>query len=722
MLDFALFRRYFLALSLLSILSLCAYFNTFSNSFHYDDSFVVGQNSRSIGDFIDLHSYNNWVEVLLDLTNRSILKHIFAANFYFSRDAVFGYHIVNTTVHILVSIVFFSLFQVLLGSSSDFLERKRRFSFALAAAVCFAINPMATEGVTYIMGRSSSLATLFYLLSVFFFFVGYQRAFPGSVLFFFGAFFFFVFGLGTKEILITAPVAAILSLYIFPANSRRETQKKIIISLFLPLSLAGGYIFFRGGITIPDTALESFKMGGSANPHIRYLITQLNVIPYNYLRLLLFPFNQNLDPDISRSIPFLSLSSLLGVAIILFFIIGAFFGKKFAVYSFAVLWFFIVLIPTSTIVPLSDPATEHRAYLPSIGFFMALVLWLGAIRMKGNWKYLLVLIPLLFSTITMARNRAWTNGFTLWSDAALKSPNKSRPFNNLGGVFFREKKDFQGAILQYQKALQLDPRDMNLHKNLAAAYYEAGRLDEAIKKLEHVYFLDPESRSWACSFLGDSYLQRGEAKRAADYFLETIRLGYKEAYNYLKLGNAYKMLGDFEKAKDAYNAGLILEPSNYQLKFHMADIYMLEEEFEKSGKLYLEALRLHPDFDEAMLNLGICYRKMGEFESSFLWLKKAMDRDPNSEKVHTHLGLLYKEMGKFDLSLEELQHALRLNPLNRETLNLIGSVYFSKSDYTNAKEAFRKALEVSPDFSEARHNLKAAEMAEESGAVELQSK
>jgi hypothetical protein len=120
-----------------------------------------------------------------------------------------------------------------------------------------------------------------------------------------------------------------------------------------------------------------------------YLLTQFRVI-VTYLRLLLIPANQNLDydyplfsswmtPEVLASL-FLHLA-LLGMAITLFLRFKSTLGD-WRVISFGIVWFYVTLSVESSIIPLKMMICEYRIYLPSLGFFVAVVslIFLGVAR------------------------------------------------------------------------------------------------------------------------------------------------------------------------------------------------------------------------------------------------------------------------------------------------------------------------------------------------------
>jgi hypothetical protein len=158
-----------------------------------------------------------------------------------------------------------------------------------------------------------------------------------------------------------------------------------------------------------------FGVEGLSPKH--YLLTELNVITY-YMALLLVPLHQNIDYDfpISKSLlssptvsdgtrliyrippPVVSLLIIIAILTAAFYLLkrsvlsGA--GNKEAatdgevsrgergrIASYFILWFFIILSPTSSFVPIIDVIFEHRLYLASLGFFVIIVLFIDWISL-----------------------------------------------------------------------------------------------------------------------------------------------------------------------------------------------------------------------------------------------------------------------------------------------------------------------------------------------------
>src|SRR3989338_567242 len=159
-------NHHIFSISLILIISIAIYFNTFSSPFVFDDISSIADNYkiRDLSNFYDL-SGTRYIGFLS-----------FALNYKFGVLNVFGYHIVNIIIHIINGLLVYYL--ILLTFKTPVMERTTtkiqdaRFKMqdskiiALMVSLIFVSHPIQTQAVAYIVQRFTSLCTLFYLLSL----------------------------------------------------------------------------------------------------------------------------------------------------------------------------------------------------------------------------------------------------------------------------------------------------------------------------------------------------------------------------------------------------------------------------------------------------------------------------------------------------------------------------------------------------------------------------
>lgn len=572
---------------IIAILSTIAYSNSFYNSFHFDDRYVL------LEDPIIKH-IDNLPVILSDVFNRPILMATFAISYYFSGLNVLGYHILNLALHIIVSILVYFLAAFI---SKGFLKQENDLNlFPLVSALIFALHPLHTGSVTYIASRSAVLAAVFYLASLILFLKALSADGRKKYLFHSSAWLLFILSFGVKETVASLPFVTAVYIFVIHRNGLLSYIKKYGIVVSVWFFILGIYILARylmfAEIVPTDTRIEEGIL-----PRYQYFLTELNVIVFYYMRWLIFPFEgPHADPDIPPETTIFDGSTTLAVLIIAGLITTSLWGRKrWPVVSFGILWYFIVLLPTSSIFPIGDAAVERHVYIPAIGFSLATGYLLARAKDKISLKVLLPVYAALFITLiyfTIASNFIWKSEITLWEDAATKAPNKVRVLNNRAygyymagdvnnaeryykellkphpeypfghnnlGLIYQRKGDIANAISEYEKAVAIRPDNPIFRINLGVAYDTAGLFGKAITEFQSVLKLNPINPQ-AMVALASTLSKTGNFHKSIQIANKTIELEPENAMAYYILGYSYEMSGLFTEALDAYNKALKFNP------------------------------------------------------------------------------------------------------------------------------------------------------------------
>jgi protein O-mannosyl-transferase len=534
-----------LHLLLLALVALIAYSNSFHVPFIFDDEPSISKNEL----LRDLSNYLGGPAGYDEHPNRFVGYLSFALNYRFGALEVFGYHLVNLAIHLANGMLVYVLARLSLQTPS-FVSWKAAAPrsgalpgaaavappdycslIPLCAALLFVSHSVQTQAVTYIVQRLTSLATFFYLAA----FVLYlrwrsaradgaplasARVWPAFLLSLLAT----LLAMKTKEIAFTLPVVILLYEFCFfgPPRLRQlaELVPTFLTLLVIPWTLmsqqpeSGGILAGINSATVVETTLSRWD----------YLCTQFSVI-VRYLGLLFFPVNQNFDYDYRAShslweprtfLSLILLLALLGFALWLLYrssraarqVAAAApssgepcYAPFLRLAAFGVLWFFVTLSVESSIIPIVDLIYEHRLYLPSVGFLIALatLALVGAQRLALRAPAAAKLVPALLciavcllTAATYARNQVWQSPETLWQDVITKSPQKPRGYDSLGAFYARQRRPAQ-AIPAFEAAIRLDPKFLSSYYNLAMMYLATGRTGDAKHLYATLRELDPET-------------------------------------------------------------------------------------------------------------------------------------------------------------------------------------------------------------------------------------
>jgi tetratricopeptide (TPR) repeat protein len=623
-------------LLVLTLLPLLLYFNALQGSFQFDDRNLIDREWIA-----DLSQFQKSVHIG-QYENRPILLWTLALNNTLHKNKVFGFHLLNLMLHVFVCVL---IFVILTQTQNLFAppEGERKPPYLLPAclpALLFAVHPLNTDSVTYISSRSTLLATFFYLLTLYAFlkiFSSHQRQWPVRAIFGLTTLTGLYLAIASKLIAVTLPLILVLWfwLYIrphrFPGLRSRLFAKKMIPVYGGVLLVVLTAVFFLGpGILYApkDQGLELFG-------RIPYLLVEIKVIVFYYLKLFFIPVNLNVDVGFPFSTFTTDLWGFIAVLVIGALVFLALKTKN-PWFKGGVLWFFITLLPTSSIVPLSDLAVEHRMYLPmSLGLCLAIGGGVYKFSTHGRIRLLVTLIA-LFGLLTLSRNFIWTDEIRLWQDAATKNPHSPRTHNNLGKAHY-EKGRLEQALAHFLKANE------NTEQRLARQYNLADP-QKVLARQARKNQIDLDGKA------DDSY------SIVADL-----------AEPHYNLASVYLDLGDFKKAGQEYQTALRLNPDYFDALFGLGSVYARTGRGEQALDFFRQSIEKRKsvtgkkDYPLARLNIGELLGHAGRFEEAVRELKLAIAGDPSMVLGYYNLGLAYLMTGKLEQAEQALTICLTLD-------------------------------------------------------------
>jgi len=546
--------------------------------------------------------------------------------------------------------------------------------------------------------------------------------------------------LASKLIAVTLPIALILWFLVFirprrfpRLGARLFAGKMILVYGGLLLALLSAVLLWEPAILYApkDQGLELFG-------RIPYLWVETKVIIFYYLKLFFAPINLNVDIGFPFSTfltdPMIALA-ILGIGAMIFV---AWKTENLWVRA-GILWFFITLAPTSSIVPLSDLAVEHRMYLPmTLGLCLAAG---GAIRkIPAGWRlgFMVVLIA-LFSLLTLSRNRVWTDEINLWKDAVAKNPHSPRTHNNLGKAYY-EDGQLEQALFHFRKSnanIQqgltrqynfTDPEEFlrkrtghnvngggkagaapvqivadlsEPHYNLASVYLDLGNLEQAQQEYRTAIRLNPGYYG-ALFGLGSVYARMGQTDQAIDFFRQSIQkrkaVTGKRDYPLarLNLGELYGRAGKFEDAVRELSLAVQQDPSMILGHYNLGVAYLMTGKLEQAERALTTCLTLNDRFEPALFKFARVAQAKGEWELSTQRFGKFLSVKGADAGAYFQIGWNYQQAGQWDKAGENYEKALTIKPDFLNARVNLGKIYMRSQQYALARKHLRRALRSNP--------------------------
>ena len=558
--------------SILAIGVLC-YANSLNGPFVFDDTdSIVDNKSLRSRDLLQILR----TPPSLTVSGRPILNLSLAVNYEMGGFDVTGYHIANITIHIVAAFVLFALVRgtlLLPRIPAEF--QTCATGMGLAATLLWVAHPLQTEAVTYVVQRCESLAALFYLLTLHSLLstaIWQERADEYSqavdrnaitstewrkakrgVWFHSGAAVIWcILGVSSKEIVVSAPVVALLYDRTFITGSFRDSLRRrrwLYLGLFSTWALLGYLIHAESGRN------GTVGFGTGVSP-FRYAAAQSYWI-LHYIRLGLWP--ESLVFDYGFTVAPWSATTQITTAIIIFLLLLTFVEVAFrSAIGFLLFTFFAILAPTSSFVPIvSQVANEHRMYLP-LAPLIILVL-IGARRLQtrlpvspGTKRTLAILILLIciltLAYLTHLRNRDYRTSQALWTDTVAKVPDSARAHVNYARELFQSE-NAEEAIGHLRLAVALAPDYDVAWSDLGILLIRQGSTKEAISCFRKWVDLDPNNPA-AMTFLAVSLEADREYPEAIERYRQAIQLEPNNPKTYSHLGRCFSTIGRYQEAGD----------------------------------------------------------------------------------------------------------------------------------------------------------------------------
>ena len=514
------------------------------------------------------------------------------------------YHRTNCIFHLLNVLLVFYVILLL----------TKQTAIAAISALFFGVHPLHVESVAWISERKDLLYSFFYLSSLITYILYRKR--NNSYRLYFLSILFFLLSLFSKSAAVTLPLILVLTDYYL--NPKLPFKNNLDKTPFFALSVVFGVVSLMSQRVIGSnwdyvigyTILDRLFMGA-------YAFTF-------YIVKSIFPFGLSaIHPLPLKSAGLLPiLYYISGLTFILFpwILIKVFKSRvdetlrKDVIYG--ALFFFLTIVLVIFIPVGQAVVAERYTYVPYIGLFMILgrvYLYLGERKYTFSSKLryapaaVIGIMLIVFAHGAYARNTVWRDTPTLFSDVIDKYPETGIAYNNRGNVR-RDQNDFQGAMEDYNKAIELNYNDA--YNNRGILRNRMNDYKNAIEDFNRALH-GKSDRDIAHYNKGIAKLNLGDFSGAVEDFSKAIEINpqYSDAYNNRGFVR-YEKLSDFIGAIHDFDTAILLSPAEPDIYYNRGNAKILAGNYESAIIDYDMALHIKPDYGEAYFNKGIALLKL----------------------------------------------------------------------------------------------------------------
>ncbi len=567
-----------------------------------------------------------------------------------------GYHITNVLLHILVSLlVYWLVFSIY----------NNRF-LPLISCILFLVHPIHSGTVSYISNRADLLSAFFLLLTL----ICYIKYLQGKTkMLFFAVLLSYALAILSKENALVLPLLLLLYHYVF----HKKIKLKAILPVFLIVLV---YLLFR--VSLFKLAFTGIDAALKRVPGFFVAIT-------NYLKILLFPFNLRMDYG-NKIFIFFEPKAIFGFLITIALLIFAAIKRNSSkLISFSIFWFFISLLPVTSVYPVTRYyMAEQWLYLPSLGFFVIIGYLINSLYVRSlKAKYFSIMIVVVYVIacffITFKQNNYWRQEIPFYKRTLVYNPSSVNAMNNLGNAYLRIA-DKENSMKQFRKAIAISPEKAEAYCNLGIIYLR----DSDYRRAEGFFLKAIElDQGMAAAYynLGLAYEKMSDKNKAVEYWEKAVKLNPGYALAYVALCGACNLSGKNINDRMVFycKMALRLGYKSADLFYNLGNAYYYKGDRQKAIDFTLEAIKLNPGFVEAYNNLAATYSEEGRVEEAIGLWEKALEIKPDFLVAHFNLSKFYFSKKQYGLAIEHCDKIIESGGSVDESLLKLLQPYRKKS-------------------------------------------
>jgi tetratricopeptide (TPR) repeat protein len=314
--------------------------------------------------------------------------------------------------------------------------------------------------------------------------------------------------------------------------------------------------------------------------------------------------------------------------------------------------------------------------------------------------------------------------------------------STLGNILWMQQRS-EEANLCFEKALKIDPNNMDIRRNLAANQWQSGNLHAARENLEHILKRTPsdksatlllgmvaenlkdyaraarllgsvselvQQRSESVAALSRSYYQLGQREKARET-LKAIEGKSSDPAGVFLGGRVATESGDYETAERLFKSVWSTYPDTATLGYNLALIQFRTGRFDESRKTLLSLIEKGYETSDTYNLLGWTYHKQREFKQAIGAFERAIDRDPSEESNYLDLATVLSSKKLFlPAALERVKRAVEILPTSQRLYGMKGLIELRMQLYTDAIQSFARDSELNPASPQASVGLATAQL------------
>lgn len=609
-----------------------------------------------------------------------------------------AFHVTSVLIHGLAVFLLFHLLVRMTGAVGR---------SAFVAAV-FAVHPLHVESVAWASERKDVLSALFWFLTTWAYVRYVERPtrlryvwVPGLL----------ALGLMSKPMLVTLPFVLLL-LDVWPLHRLKEGGEwrfgrsrvwRLVIEkvpLFALVVVSSIITFLVQRAAGAVQSIETYSVGVRI---LNVLLSYVGYIGKAFWPAKLSIYYPHPGENVSLLLGLLAGLVLLGVTAL---VIVAMRARPYLAVGW--FWYTGTLVPVIGLVQVGQQAMADRyTYIPYVGLSVMLAWGVDEMASRFGVPRLvpatLTLVCLLgLAVAATAQVRVWRDSMRLFEHAL--SVTRDNPLANINlGVAYLNAGRLEEAERRLKEAVRIDPGAAEAHAALGELYSKQQRHDEALEAFRAALRLDPESGQTHAD-LGRMMLDQGDVNQALLQLREAVNLEPKNPHALTNLGVALIQQGRFDEAIEHFRRAIDVEPDLAEAHNNWGVALVSQGKDDDAVEHFRRALASQPNYVEAYYGLGLVAAGQKDFETAANHYREAVSLAPGDAELRYRLGLALANLGRTEDAAAELRESIRLEP-RAESHYSLGLALTELGRLGEAQSEFRIAIDLEPDHAEAHCGL-----------------
>ncbi|HOX09465.1 MAG TPA: tetratricopeptide repeat protein [Candidatus Omnitrophota bacterium] len=280
-----------------------------------------------------------------------------------------------------------------------------------------------------------------------------------------------------------------------------------------------------------------------------------------------------------------------------------------------------------------------------------------------------------------------------FAESEIEEELTAREHFNKGIVYFN-KHEYDHSIIQFTKAIQMNPQFCDAFKQRGNAFLKIGDYERAIWDYDRAIELNPKYPNLYLN-RGSAYLRLDNTEKAIADYTKALELDPAFTMVYEGRANVYRDLHEYDKAIADYTRIIELEPTNAKAFYKRGYMYLEKKEYTKAINSFNSALSLNPKYYNARFDRALAFSGKGDLDRAISEYDKLIKEYPdnsNTYLAYNNRGYEYFMKGDNESAIKDYYASLLLNPYSVDTWDNIGISYYLTGRIDLAKDAFEKAI------------------------------